>query len=111
MHLRYDVTGHSEINAIKKVQEKLQTLDLSGTSLYCSGHPCPMCLTAIYFSEIMDVYYYKSVKDAAAVGMFKTGHIYVELSKPNQEREIVTKHIPLEEGMEDPMEVWAERRK
>lgn len=109
MHLHYDVTGHSEINAIKKAQEKLQTLDLSGTSLYCSGHPCPMCLTAIYFSGITDVYYCNSVEDAASVGMTMAGHIYDELSKPNQEREIVTQHIPLDEGMEDPMKVWEKR--
>src|SRR5690625_4017791 len=63
-HLHYDVSGHAELLAIKRAQQKLQTNDLSGYTMYASGEPCPMCLSAMYFTGITEVFYAQSIEDA-----------------------------------------------
>ena len=51
--------NHAEINAIKKAQEKLGTYDLStyNLSIYITAEPCIMCIGAIMWSGIKNVYY------------------------------------------------------
>ena len=47
-----DPTAHAEINAIREACHKLKTYDLTGCVLYATGYPCPMCLSAIIWSNI-----------------------------------------------------------
>src|SRR5690625_1886558 len=109
LHKKYDVSGHAELLAIRKAQQKLQTHDLSGYTMYASGEPCPMCLTSMYFSGITDVYYCASVEDAVEAGLGKSKAIYEDLKKPNELRSLKMKHMPLEESQDNPMMLWKER--
>ena len=52
-----DPTAHAEVVAIRNACKKLNTYDLSGCTLYTSCEPCPMCLSAIIWSNIKTVYY------------------------------------------------------
>jgi len=52
-----DPTAHAEIQAIRYACRENQTDILKGGKIYCSGEPCPMCLTAIAWAEIKEVYY------------------------------------------------------
>ena len=70
-----DPTAHAEMNAIRKACKELGTYDLSGCVLYATGYPCPMCLSAIIWSNIKEVYYSGSAKDAAEIG-FRDDFIY-----------------------------------
>lgn len=106
LHKHFDVSGHAELIAIRKAQEKLQTHDLAEYTMYASGEPCPMCLTSMYFAGITDVYYCASVNDAVEVGLGMSKVIYDDLTKPNEERKLMMKHMPLEESQENPMEIW-----
>ena len=63
-----DPTAHAEINAIRKAGEVLNTHDLSGCTLYATGYPCPMCLSAIIWSNIKEVFYGTNLEDAANIG-------------------------------------------
>ena len=63
------------MNAIRKACKELGTYDLSGCVLYATGYPCPMCLSAIIWSNIKEVYYSGSAKDAAEIG-FRDDFIY-----------------------------------
>lgn len=110
MHKKHDVSGHAELLAIRKAQEKLQRIDLSDCTIYASGHPCAMCLTSMYFSGITDIYYTASLADCEKVGLKLSGEIYADLKKGNKDRKVVMKHIPLEKSMEDPMKLWKERK-
>jgi len=51
--------NHAEINTIRKAEEKFGTYDLSpyNLSLYVTSEPCIMCLGAIMWSGIKNVYY------------------------------------------------------
>ena len=70
-----DPTNHAEIVAIRKACSKLNTHDLSNCIIYCSCEPCPMCLSAIIWSNIKTVYYGSSRKEAALKG-FRDDLIY-----------------------------------
>lgn len=110
LHKKYDVSGHAELLAIRRAQEKLQTNDLSGYVMYASGEPCPMCLSAMYMAGIKEVYYCASIEDAAEVGISGSVNIYEDLKKNRAERSLKMKHMPLEEGMEDPMKIWMSKQ-
>lgn len=70
-----DPTAHAEINAIRKAGKILGTHDLSGCKLYATGYPCPMCLSAIIWSNIKEVYYGTELKEAEEIG-FRDQKIY-----------------------------------
>ena len=108
-HKHYDVSGHAELLDIRRAQEKLQTHDLSGYTMYASGEPCPMCLSAMYFTGITDVYYCQPVNDAVEVGLGRSKEIYNDLKKLNTQRQIVKKQMPLQEGQINPMKEWEKR--
>ncbi|MFK2825346.1 nucleoside deaminase [Bacillus sp. B190/17] len=109
LHKVYDVSGHAELLAIRRAQEQLQTNDLSGYTMYASGEPCAMCLTAMYFAGIEKVFYCAEVEDAAAAGLEKSKMIYEDLKKSKEERTISMIRMPLNKGQENPMKLWAER--
>lgn len=52
-----DPTVHAEIQAIRLACKKEGIDILQGGIMYCYGEPCPMCLTAIAWAEIKDIYY------------------------------------------------------
>jgi len=82
-----DPTAHAEIVAIRKACSLFKTYDLSGLKLYSSCEPCPMCLSAIYWARINDVYYSNTRNDAKNIG-FDDEYIYDELTKNVSERTI-----------------------
>lgn len=110
LHKKYDVSGHAELLAIRRAQEKLQTNDLSGYTMYASGEPCPMCLTSMYFAGIEKIYYCASVEDAVEAGLGKSKDIYADLQKTSEERMLPMVQMSLEKNQEDPMKLWKERR-
>ncbi len=63
-----DPTAHAEITAIRLASEKLGRFDLSDCTLYTSCQPCPMCLGAIFWARIPQVYYGATEEDAANGG-------------------------------------------
>ena len=52
-----DVTGHAEIEAIRKASKKLNDWQLVDCDLYVTIEPCIMCMGAILQSRIRNVYY------------------------------------------------------
>ncbi len=74
--LKYkDPTAHAEVVAIREAGKILNTHNLAGYTLYTSCEPCPMCLSAIIWANIKDVYYGCTKKDAAEIG-FRDDDIY-----------------------------------
>lgn len=109
LHIKYDISGHAELLAIRRAQEKLQTLDLSDCIMYASGEPCAMCLTAMYFAGIKTVYYSASIDDAEKVGLGKSKMIYEDLQKDRTERQISIKLMQRDDSVQDPMKLWQEK--
>lgn len=78
-----DPTAHAEIVTIRNACEKLKTYDLSDYILYTSCEPCPMCLSAIIWSNIKTVYYGCTRNDAEKIG-FRDNAIYEYLKGENK---------------------------
>lgn len=78
-----DPTQHAEIVAIREACKKLDTYDLSDCTMYTSAEPCPMCLSAIIWSNIKKVYYACSKEDAGKIG-FRDDIIYDYLKGKNE---------------------------
>lgn len=51
-----DPTAHAEILAIKRAAERLGSWRLSGSSMYVTLEPCPMCAGAIVHARIQNLY-------------------------------------------------------
>ena len=79
-----DPTAHAEIVAIREACKKLNTYDLSEYILYTSCEPCPMCLSAIIWSNIKKVYFGCTKKDAGEIG-FRDDMIYEYLKGNNKD--------------------------
>lgn len=93
-----DPTAHAEINAIRKASQILGTHDLSGCKMYATGYPCPMCLSAIIWANIKEVYYGTSLADAEKIG-FRDDFIY-EYLKGNKENILEIKQLGHDECLE-----------
>ena len=92
----HDPTAHAEINAIRKAGEKLKTHDLSGCKLYATGYPCPMCLSAIIWANIKEVYYGTDLDDAERIG-FRDDFIYEFIRNSNENGFLKLKNISKKE--------------
>lgn len=55
-----DPTAHAEIQVIRKACRIEDEIELKGAKIYCSGEPCPMCLTAIAWAGIEKIHYINS---------------------------------------------------
>ena len=74
-----DPTAHAEISAIRNACQTLNTHDLKGCDIYTSCMPCPMCLGAIIWANIENVYYGNTKEDAADIG-FRDDMMYGVIS-------------------------------
>jgi guanine deaminase len=82
-----DPTAHAEIVAIREASAEISSYDLSGSTLFSTCEPCPMCFSAIYWANINEVIFSQSRHDAELMG-FKDNHIYKEICKVQSERSI-----------------------
>ena len=73
-----DPTAHAEIQAIRQAALNLNSFNLTGSTLYTSCEPCPMCLSAIYWSRISRVVFASDRNDADRAG-FRDDLLYREL--------------------------------
>ena len=95
------------MSAIREACKKLKTFDLSGSVIYTSCEPCPMCLGAIYWSHISHVYCGCNQNDADRIG-FSDQFIYQELDKPMEKRELQQTFILHDEALQSFKE-WEEK--
>ena len=79
-----DPTAHAEVMAIRNACQILNTYDLSDYILYTSCEPCPMCLSAIIWANIKEIYYACNKNDAALIG-FRDDMIYEYLKGNNKD--------------------------
>ena len=79
-----DPTAHAEVTVIREACQKLGSYDLSGYILYTSCEPCPMCLSAIIWANIKEIYYGCTREDAGNIG-FRDDAIYEYLAGHNKE--------------------------
>ena len=102
-----DPTAHGEIVAIRNACKKLKIFNLNGCELYSSCEPCPMCLSAIYWSHIEKVFFGNTRLDAAKIG-FDDNFIYDEFFKDIEIRKIPLVQI-LKEEAKEAFNIWEKK--
>ena len=103
-----DPTAHGEIVAIRDACQKLNTFNLSGCDLYSSCEPCPMCLSAIYWSRIENIFYANTRIDAKSID-FDDSFIYSEINKDLEDRKIKMFQMHREEALEA-FKIWENKK-
>ena len=86
--IQKDPTAHAEIVAIREACKKLDTYDLSEYILYVNCEPCPMCLSAIIWSNIKEIYFGTDRKEVANIG-FRDDFIYEYIKHPNNALKVI----------------------
>ena len=102
-----DPTAHGEIVAIREACHKLNTFNLSGCELYSTCEPCPMCLSAIYWSHIDKIFYANTRDDAKNID-FDDTFIYSEINKKIEDRKIKMIQIHRDEALKA-FKIWDEK--
>jgi tRNA(Arg) A34 adenosine deaminase TadA len=102
-----DPTAHGEIVAIRKACTNLKNFNLSGCELYSTCEPCPMCLSAIYWSRISKVYFANTRNDAQKID-FDDSFIYSEFEKKITERKIPMMQMMRNEALKA-FELWGKK--
>jgi guanine deaminase len=73
---------------------------LKGCEIYINGAPCPMCMSAIYWSRIDKVYFAASLPDTSAIG-FDDAFQYEDFAKPwGQRRIAVAENFERDTGLQ-----------
>ena len=99
-----DPTAHGEVVAIREACKKLKTFDLSGCVIYTSCEPCPMCLSAIYWSRLDKIYYANTREDAKNID-FDDSFIYLEIPKKIGDRKIKMTQMLRDDALKA-FEIW-----
>lgn len=88
-----DPTAHAEMMTIRAASQKLRSANLAGTTVYASGHPCPMCMATMRIAGVEEVIYAYSNEDGAPYGL-STAPIYADLAKPFAEQSMKIRYVP-----------------
>jgi guanine deaminase len=94
IHTTQDPTTHAELQAIRAASRVLGSPRLDGCVIYASGHPCPMCLSAMHLTGVREVTYAYSNDDGEPYGL-STVAIYAELAKPLAQQSLKATYLPL----------------
>lgn len=62
-----DPTAHGEINAIRALCKKLNTLSLQEYTFYTTSEPCPTCLTGMIKARVSKNYYGAKTESTASL--------------------------------------------
>ena len=100
-----DPTAHAEMQVVRAAAKTLGSTDLSGTTVYASGYPCPMCLTAMYLAGVKKVYYAYSNEDGAPYDL-SAERGYLEIARPVEQREMKIEGLRVRDEGEDLYEAW-----
>lgn len=102
-----DPTAHAEVVAIRNACQKIGSYDLTGCEIYTSCEPCPMCLSAVYWSRISKIYFANTKADAAKIH-FDDDFIYQEIPKAMVERKIPMEQLLRNEAIKV-FESWEQK--
>ncbi len=93
-----DPTAHAEMVAIRAACQAVNNFELAGCTIYVNCEPCPMCLSALYWAGIKEIYFGADRQDAAHIG-FADNFIYQEFAKDPADREIAMHQLMRDQAM------------
>lgn len=104
-----DITAHAEMVAIRKACRALGTIDLTGSVIYSTCEPCPMCFSACHWAGISRIVYGAEIQDAKDFG-FNELFIPSQVMSRFDRDDISIKGGMLREDCVDLFKTWSLRR-
>ncbi|MEW1820295.1 nucleoside deaminase [Arthrobacter sp. NPDC080031] len=98
-----DPTAHAEVVAIRRAASELGSFNLSGSVLYSSCEPCPLCLSAALWGRVSRVYFAADRHGAAAAGFDDA--VFYEYFDGNRPELLPVQHTEVA-ASEAPFEAW-----
>jgi len=102
-----DPTAHAEVVVIREACRVLKTFELTGSDIYTSCEPCPMCLAAMYWARAARCYFGCTAKDAEAAG-FDDAFIYAQMMRAPEARSVHMRSMMRDEAMAA-FQAWAQQ--
>lgn len=99
----HDPTAHAEVVAIRRAAAATSSFDLSGSVLYTSCEPCPLCLSATLWARIGRVYFAADRHGAARAGFDDA--VFYEYFAGERPELLPVDHSPLA-ASDEPFEAW-----
>lgn len=88
-----DITAHAEITALRAACQSSGQIHLQDCLVATTCEPCPMCMAALHWARVAEVYFGASIADAGAAG-------FNELELPAAELlQRGGSHVRLHEGL------------
>ncbi|MFJ4209875.1 nucleoside deaminase [Paenarthrobacter sp. NPDC089675] len=98
-----DPTAHAEVVAIRRAAADIGHFDLSGSVLYSSCEPCPLCLSATLWARIGYVHFAADRHGAARAGFDDA--LFYEYFAGQRPELLPVEHSPLATS-DSPFEAW-----
>jgi guanine deaminase len=95
----YDPTAHGEVLAIREACIRLNTRNLEGCDIYATCEPCPLCVSAIWYSRISCIYYAFTLEGCEKIGI-STAPLIEDLRHPIDKRRMPSNRILATEAQE-----------
>jgi len=95
-----DITAHAEILAIREACKRLNTIVLTGCTVYSSCEPCPMCFSACHWAQVSRIVYGARIDDAKAYGFHELTIPAATMHRLGGNTAILTGDLLREESLE-----------
>ncbi|WP_314324720.1 nucleoside deaminase [Paenarthrobacter ilicis] len=99
----FDPTAHAEVVAIRRACAATRSFDLSGSVLYASCEPCPLCLSATLWARVDRVFFAADRNGAARAGFDDA--LFYEYFAGTRPDILPVEHTR-RSASEDPFEAW-----
>ncbi|MEV4954694.1 nucleoside deaminase [Paenarthrobacter nitroguajacolicus] len=99
----HDPTAHAEVVAIRRAAAATKRFDLTGSVLYASCEPCPLCLSATLWARIGHVYFAADRHGAARAGFDDA--VFYEYFAGTRPELLPVEHAELA-ASDEPFDAW-----
>lgn len=95
-YIAHDPTAHAEIQALRNASQTFKSSQHTGSTMYASGIPCPMCMAAMIAADVERVVYCADDKEGAPFG-WSTQAFYQKMRQDFGQQGVKVEHLPLAE--------------
>lgn len=95
-----DPSAHAEMNVIRSLTAKIKNTSLDGYTIYATGEPCPMCVTACVWTGLAEIVIGASIEDLIELNQSQVRISCEEIITKSSKNIKVTKGVLREECME-----------
>ena len=103
-----DITAHAEIVAIRAACNTLQSVDLSGCTIYSTCEPCPMCFSAIHWAKIDHIVFGATIEDAKNAGFHELAIHNTQMKVLGKSEVSITDKV-LQQECRTLFDIWSRR--